>query len=115
MYQIQNLTADSRQKQVLVLPSGDQVTIQLYFVPLQLGWFLTSLTYKNFVLNGIRITNSPNILYQWRNQIPFGLACFSQQNLEPMLQQSFLSGASRLFILSQDEVNYYTEFLNGQI
>lgn len=115
MFQIQNLTTDSRQKQVLVLPNGDQIQIQIYFVPMQLGWFITRLIYKDFTLNGLRITNSPDLLYQFRNQLPFGLACFSAGNVEPMQIQDFQSGVSKLFILTQDEVSLYTGILNGQV
>lgn len=115
MYQIQNLTADSRQRQTLALPDGSLITIAIYFVPMQLGWFITEFTYKDFTVNGLRITNSPDILYQWRNKLPFGLACFSAQNNEPTQQQDFLAGTSRLYILTADEVNLYTGYLSGQV
>ena len=113
MFQVQNLTGDSRQKQTLVLPDGSLIGLTIYFVPMQLGWFITELTYGSFVLNGIRITNSPDMLYQFRNQIPFGLACFSQSDREPSQQLDFVSGASSLYVLTADEVNQYLEFLSG--
>lgn len=113
MFQVQNLTADTRQKQNLVLPSGEIISLSIYFIPQQLGWFITNLTYQNFVLNGVRISNSPNMLYQFRNQIPFGLACVSTQKREPTQQEDFASGASLLYILSEAEVEAYTEFLSG--
>lgn len=112
MFQIQNITADARQKQTLVLDDGSFVEISIAFVPMQQGWFITSLVYGDFVLNGLRICNSPNMLYQFRNQIPFGLACFSNQEREPSLQDDFFSGASRLFVLSEEEVDAYVGFLS---
>lgn len=115
MYQVQNLTDDSRQKQTLVLPDGTQIQLSIYFVPLQLGWFITSLVYQNFTLNGLRITNSPNMLHQFRNKIPFGLACFTVGDREPTQQLDFSSEASKLFVLTAAEVEFYTEFLSGQI
>lgn len=115
MYQIQNLTRDPRQKQTLQFPDGTFVTIEIYFVPMQLGWFITSLVYGSFTLAGVRISNSPNILNQYRNQVPFGLACFSANNREPTLQDDFISENSKLFILTQEECNQYTELLSGQI
>ncbi len=115
MYQVQNLTGDSRQKQTLVLPDSTLIGLTIYFVPMQLGWFITELTYQSFVLHSLRITNSPNMLYQFRNQIPFGLACFSDQNREPSQQLDFASGASKLYVLSEEEVEIYTEILSGQI
>lgn len=113
MYLIQQITNDPYQTQDLVLPDGTVVSLTLYFIPMQYGWFITNLTYGNFVLNGVRISNSPNILYQFKNQIPFGLACFSKGNREPSLQDDFSSGASQLFILSAAEVQAYSEFLSG--
>lgn len=114
MFIIQQLTSDSLQKQILILPDGTQLTMTIYFVPMQLGWFITNLTYGDFILNGLRITNSPNMLNQFRNQIPFGLACYSTQNREPSQQQDFSSGASKLYILSEAECTQYAELLaNG--
>lgn len=114
MYQIQNLTIDPKQKQTLVLPDGTQITITIEYVPSQLGWFLRTITYGDFVLNGIRICNNPDLLYQWRNLIPFGLACSSLDvRREPSLQEDFVSGASSLFILSADDVLAYTRYLSG--
>lgn len=113
MYSIQQITTDPRQKMTLVLPDGSSIQLMLYFVPMQYGWFIPELIYNGFTLKGLRITNSPNMLHQFRNQIPFGLACFSDADREPSQQQDFISGASKLYILTQAEVQEYTEFLSG--
>ena len=116
MYQIQNITDDPKQKQTLVLPDGTQIQISYYYVPNQQSWFIRTLTYDTFILQGIRICNSPNLLYQFRNQIPFGLACFSTlAKREPMLQEDFSTGESKLYILTAEEVNQYTDYLSGQV
>jgi hypothetical protein len=111
MFLIQQITANPLQTQTLKLQDGSQVGLTIYFRPLQTGWFINELTYVDFTLNGLRITNSPNMLYQWRHILPFGLACFSTANREPSLQQDFITGASKLYILSADEVAEYTRFL----
>jgi hypothetical protein len=114
MFRIQNLTDDPKQKQTLVLPNGELIALSIEYVPMQIGWFITNLTYNDFTLAGVRISNSPNLLYQYRNQIPFGLACFSDYSKrEPTQQQDFASEASKLYILSQEEVEAYTEYLSG--
>lgn len=115
MFRIQNLTNDSKQKQTLTLPDGTQITIAIYYSELQQGWFITSLSYLDFTLNGLRITNIPNMLYQFRNRLPFGLMCRSNGAREPFLQDDFLSGYSELFVLTEAEVEEYTEFLNGEV
>lgn len=113
MFLIQNIAAAPYQKQSVILPSGAAVNFTLYFRSMQQGWFLENISYGTFSLNGVRITNSPNILNQWRNEIPFGLACYSTNNREPGLLQDFSSSASILYILSQDEVDAYTEYLKS--
>ncbi len=112
MLRIQQVTSNPLQRQTLVLEDGTTLTLTLYFRPMQYGWFVERLEYGTFVLNGLRITNSPNMLIQFRNQIPFGLGCFSTANREPSQQQDFSSGASRLYILTQAEVADYMEFLS---
>lgn len=114
MYTVQQVTSDPYQTQTLLLPDGGQVIIYMRFVPLQYGWFFQSIQYNNFLLEGIRIVNSPNMLHQYRNQIPFGMACFSTNNREPSQQQDFSSGNSVLYLLSQAEVIQYAEFLSGE-
>lgn len=113
MYRIQQITSDALQKQTLVLPDGTTLELTIYFVQMQYGWFITNLAYGNFVLNNLRITNSPNMLHQFRNKIPFGLACFSTNDREPSQQEDFSSNASILYILSADEVAQYGDYLSG--
>ena len=110
MFLIQQITNSSLQTQTLILPNGNQTTLQFQFVPMQYGWFF-NLTYNSFILNGVRIVNNPNILLPFQNQIPFGLACYSTNNREPTQQQDFSSGASQLYILDQSEVQQYYKFL----
>lgn len=85
----------------------------MYYRPIQQGWFINELVYGDFILRGIRIVNSPNMLNQWRNKLPFGLACFTQGNREPSLQQDFSSEAAKLYVLTQAEVQEFSEYLTG--
>lgn len=78
-----------------------------------MGWFINEISRNDFVLRGVRITNSPNILNQFRNKIPFGLACYSTDNREPAYQDDFSTGASKLYILSAEEVEEYAEYLSN--
>lgn len=111
MQLIQRITANPYQTQSLVLDDGTSFSILMYFRPMQFGWFINQLTYGDFILQGLRITNSPNMLNQFRNQIPFGLGCFSTANREPSQQEDFFSGASKLYILTTVEVEEYARFL----
>lgn len=113
MYLIQQVTADSKQTQSLLLPDGSTIQIAMEYKPMQYGWFITSLVYAGFTLNGVRICTSPNLLHQYKNQIPFGLACYTDGNHEPMLQQDFSEGRSKLYILTAAEVTAYSRILSG--
>jgi len=126
MYQVLQISDATLQDFNLVLLDGSTVQMEIYYRPLQYGWFINSLVYASstanygapsnyngpFTISGIRITTSPNILYQFKNQIPFGLACFTQNNREPTQQGDFLSGASKLYILTSEEVAAYSEALS---
>jgi len=113
MNQITQISDNALQKQTIILDDGTTFTFTLYFVPLQQGWFITELTYGTFTLRGLRVTNSVNMLNQWRNIIPFGLACLSTANREPGLQQDFSSGASKLYILNQVDIAEYARILEA--
>jgi len=111
MFLIQRITSNPYQKQTLVLQDGTSLIMTMYFRPMQYGWWVEQLQYLSFTINGLRITNSPNMLNQFRNQIPFGLACFSKANREPTQQEDFSTGNSQLYILGPDEVAQYAGFL----
>ena len=89
------------QKQRLILPDGSSVTLQMAFKPMQYGWFIQSLIWQQFSLAGVRVVYSPKIMNQFRNQIPFGLACYSVQNREPTQQEDFSSKNSTLYLMTQ--------------
>ena len=92
MYIIKNVTADANQSQRVLLEDGSYFDFELQFKPMQYGWFITDLTYvnTNFELQGFRVCTSPNILYQFKNQIPFGIAvALPPDNQEPMLARRF--------------------------
>lgn len=114
MNQILQITNDARQRQTLFIEDGTSFSLEIYFIPMQLGWFITELIYKDVTIRNIRITNSPNMLHQFRNQLPFGIACFSKDDREPSLVNDFVSQASKLYILTTADVAAYTRFLTGE-
>lgn len=113
MKRIQKVTADAFQKQTFVLDSGDVFEITLYYRPNQLGWFIWELVFGDFVLNNVRVCVSPNLLYQYQNKLPFGIACFSTDGREPTLQEDFESGAAKLYVLSPAEVAEYSAYVRA--
>ena len=113
MLEIRNITTDPLQEHSIVLPGGEILEVTFYFMPMQYGWFINNMVFNDFTLNGVRITNNPNMLRQFKNQLPFGLACFSKENREPSFLEDFASRASRLYVLTQAEVLQYEAYLDG--
>lgn len=115
MNQISAITDSPNQKTTFVLGDGTTFSFTMYFVPMQYGWFVTNLAYQDFTLNGFRLVNNANLLFQWQNILPFGLACFSPSQREPTLQQDFATGASSLYVLSQAECIAYADYIKGGV
>lgn len=113
MQLIQKISTDSYQTQTVRLDDGTSFVMTLYFVPMQYGWFITELVYGDFVLKNLRVTNQPNMLYQWRNKLPFGLFCITDGGREPSQLEDFATGVARLYVLSPAEMAEYTEFLEN--
>lgn len=111
---LNQVTANPSQMQRVILSDGSTFTITIVFKPMQLGWFISDLTYGDFNLKGVRIVTSPNILYQYKNVLPFGIACYTSENREPQLQQDFSSGNSKLYLLDEDDVAEIAELFSGQ-
>lgn len=108
---IRHITDSPKQELSVLLDDGTFFTMEVYYIPLQQGWFINKLTYEDFTVYGIRICNSPNLLHQFRNLIPFGLACFSEDKREPLLQIDFVEQNCELFVLTADEVDAYQEIV----
>ena len=113
MYAISKVTSDPFQQQTLILDDGSSLFIQMRFSSQQYGWFFTQIVHQTFTLNGLRICNLPNMLQQFRNQIPFGIGCYSLSNREPSLIGDFSTGQSTLFVLTSADVEAYQSILSG--
>jgi hypothetical protein len=113
MYIVESISADSKQKQSLLLANGTTLEVEMEYRPLQSGWFFRKITYGDFVIENMRICTSPNMLHQYKNQIPFGIAVTTTGRGEPTQQQDFQSGRSVMYILTEEETAEYTAYLNG--
>jgi hypothetical protein len=115
MQTINGITDAPFQQMTIPLPGGTDLTLQMYFRESQNGWFFTSLNWNNgqWVENGRRIVTHPNMLRTYQNIIPFGIACFTDNNREPTQQEDFASGASTLNLLTASEVQSVEKFIQG--
>ena len=115
MQQIQGITSQPNQQMTIKLPGGTSLILSMLYRTSQSGWFFTGLNWNNgqWVENGRRVVSHLNMLRQYINQIPFGLACFTTNNREPTQQQDFASGASGLYLLSASEVQEVETLIQG--
>lgn len=113
MLLIKNITSFPSQKMFLTLPDQSQVELTLYYMPIQQCWMIESLIYGEIIINGIKITNNINILHQWKNILPFGIACYSETGREPSFVEDFESEFSKLYILTEEDILELETFING--
>lgn len=104
MKAIEGLTDYPNQKTTLVLEDGTRATLTMEYRPNQLGWVYNLSWNDSFLVEGCRMTISPNLLRQYHHLIPFGLALVATGAAEPMRQDDFATGRARLFILNSGEV-----------
>jgi hypothetical protein len=63
---------------------------------------------------GQRLVTSPNILWQFRNQLPFGLAVVTTANAEPLNQTDLSDGTTIVYLLEgADLADFATLFQSG--
>lgn len=101
---IEGLTDQPNQRSSVILPDGTSAVLTLNYKPQQMGWFY-SLEWGTFALNGARLVASPNMLRQYQNLLPFGLALLMVPNtIEPTGQTVFVDGSAILLLLDAADV-----------
>jgi hypothetical protein len=107
---VNGITADAAQTIAIVLPDGSAVTLTLYFRPAQHGWFFdmawpgSSAAATPFTSLGRRLVASANLLHQFKDLVPFGIACFSVDGLDPSSLTAFTDGTANIVLLGSDDV-----------
>lgn len=104
MTTVQGLNDSGNQVVSIPLADGTRVSLTLYFRPQQSAWFF-DVVYNAFTCLGRRMVCSPNLLRQFRNIVPFGLAVFTVGNVEPNTQTAFVDGTASLVLLDSTDVS----------
>ena len=103
--------AEPKQKIEKILDDGSTVTLEFEYKENQLGWFF-GVKWGDYDYKNIRLTTSYNILRAYRNYLPFGLRCDTQDDEEPMdLNDFFKRLCNGIFINSQGCPNHRRELL----
>lgn len=103
MNYLNKIDAKAYQRFFLTGNVGQRITLTLRYMPTQEAWFM-DVEYEDFKLNGIKVTNSPNILRKYRNKIPFGFLCIVSDGLEPFFIDDFVNRRVDLYLLNAEDV-----------
>lgn len=101
---IEGITDQPKQQTTLTLLDGSKVTLYLQYKPNQTGWFFDVQWGSNPAINGQRLVASPNVLRQYINTIPFGIACMTDGNVDPLNQEDFADSTAQLYLLEGADI-----------
>lgn len=103
MNKIDNISDDASQTMNIVLSNGGFVTLNLNYLPAIQRWNF-GISYNDFIAAGMILCTHPNVLRQWKNILPFGLACTTTDGADPVLIDDFIGGRATLYLLESDDV-----------
>lgn len=103
MQEITTLTSHPNQRHQLVLENRESADFRLYFLARQRSWYY-DITYNDITINCNKVVLTPNSLRQFKHILPFGLAFYTDGNVEPFKVDDFSSGRIKMGVLNADEV-----------
>ena len=113
MKQITEITNDYNQKLDITTEDNQSFELKLSYSDQQQGWFY-SITFGDIIIDGSRIVTSPNILKNYQNILPFGIAIATDDLSEPVFLDDFSTQRASFFLLTAEEVQgVETDFYNG--
>lgn len=100
---INKLNSDPFQKIVLTGNAGQRITMNIRYLPTQSLW-IADFELGDFIIRGITIVSSLNILRNYNNIIPFGIYVTTTDGQDPRGVNDFESESALMYLLSADEV-----------
>jgi hypothetical protein len=100
---ISSITNEPWQIHELIITGFDSCEMEIKWNDTQSAWF-ARFTWGDFEVAGLKLTMSPNILSQFANKIPFGIAIISNTLQDPITLDSLSNGTTEFWILSAAEV-----------
>lgn len=104
MKQLTTLTGSAKQRYNVITEDGITFVLTLEYHPRTYAW-VASIQYGDLQIDGFTLVVSPNILRQFENNVPFGLAIISTDDLDPLYLDDFVTQRITLYTLSAAEVN----------
>ena len=104
MRQLTKLTSSANQRYNVITENCVSFVLTLEYHPRTYAW-VASIQYGDLQIDGFTLVVSPNILRQFLNNVPFGLAVVSTDDLDPLYIDDFSTQRVTVFVLSAAEVN----------
>jgi hypothetical protein len=111
MIRITSILATPSQTFQTPLADGSMLRFELIFRP-RIPAFYVNITYGDFTINGLKLCNSVNLLWQFRN-LPFGLCISLNDGTEPYFIDDFSTGRADFMILEKDDLDYVKSIAGG--
>ena len=111
MLYVNKITNDPQQEITLTGIPGLNIDMSLRFMPRIQSWTM-GIKYNGLSYQGIGIVISENLLRQFQADLPFGIACFRADGLDPYMIDDFANQLANLYLLDSTDVawleaNYY--------
>ena len=113
MNQITEITSEPQQQHFLIIEGNyDKATLTLEYKPNLNAWFY-SLVWQTFSIYNQQLCRGPNIIRQFKNQLPFGIGIVTKNNLDPMTDDEFTNGNTSFYLLNSDDVTSVETYFYG--
>lgn len=89
----------------------DFFTLHLRYIP-EFPLWIFKVEYQNFSTGFRTLTVNKNILFPFQNQIPFGIACLTELEPEPITPDTFISGRTNLYISENPKQDLIWQYAN---
>ena len=98
MIQVTNISDDAHQKTTVLLADNSSVVITLDYRPRTQGWVM-SVIHGVFTRKCVPLCIHPNLLRSERAIIPLGIACVSNDGVDPFDINDFSNDRVKLYVL----------------
>lgn len=100
---INKINNTASQRMILTGNPNQRIILDVRFLPSMQQWVM-DVEYEDFIAKNLTIVSSPNILRSYKNIIPFGLFCETDNGLDPYRIDDFNNGESRLYLLNETDI-----------
>ena len=107
---ITSITAEPKQRLVLILDNNETAVMRLYYYSSQRSWYF-DIEYNGYENKGNKVVLTPNAIRHLRRKLPFGIAFLSGSNADPFQLEDFADGTVLMVLLNQEDVQELEDYV----